>query len=1151
MDFELVRREHILQGIKDYEEQGYPPGFGPSSTYDVIFKGKKFPPKAVMAYANNHASGRKIERYFKGGLNTECFKVLREQGFKIVAKTDHMEIVNVKQNFAEWLLENAPVSYNQYLGDSTQSVVERLDEISAFFPLQDFFTINPNAIDTKVREIKFVFSTKERRNNPEFLEYDKFHSNGIPKAVMGKNNYIKFLNEIFGDNSKVNYWIFQGSPNIYDIAGALKNDHLISWKVSAHKNKIKKGDKVIIWQTGDKSGCYALAEVTSDVSVFDESSVEVDYYLNPQQSGPSERVKINVTKNLVDSPILSSQIKDLFEFKNFNAGNQGTNFQATKEEYEALLKFTENKMFTWVKTHKEIVAYLKDKEDSQVELINLLKSIGIGPFDNDEDAQGNKVDLTEIDPFTFFFFIYKYGPERRLKFLQELAKKLNVFVPNDELGIPSAQAQKLWLFPYIGSRNNNEINKLWGLFYSALEESITDRQFQDVLTIRSTGKTKLTEGLFEINPERYFPINGPTKPYLKEVLNIDPNFTSFEEYESILSQIKGKTNKPFYQLSYEAWGWNNSQDEDLKDFEESINSNSQEDLRFYFDYLDELVDELGLTKSDKKIVYSCKGKYFNFNIGQRIAWRLDKNNKRNGKFHIITDEEINENSSLFGGDPKHYYHVFNEQDDLVKLKSSFYRAVNIELARTSKSGYKRHNNKYFEKAVFDKAFRQKYINTGMKITNNKPINRIFFGPPGTGKTYFLKNQLFDKYTLKEEAISKEKYFEEVVANITWWQAITLALVEEGVSKVSNILENRWVAKKASLSESKNVRATIWGTLQMHTIEGSKSVNYKQRQPPLIFDKNEDKSWVLIDAELKEQAPEILEIQNEVDNFQSNMGKMIKLYDFVTFHQSFSYEDFIEGIKPVFTENDEEASDIGYTIEDGVFKRLCLRANNDPENRYAIFIDEINRGNVSAIFGELITLIEPDKRGGAENQMFIKLPYSKKEFSVPSNLDIYGTMNTADRSVEALDTALRRRFEFKEMMPNYDVISEEIVDDVKLKDVLEIINKRIELLVDRDHTIGHSYFVNVDSKKKLADAFNNKIVPLLQEYFYGDYGKIGLVLGKGFVEKTKSKDVKFAEFDYENSSDFKTPTFILKKVDKTSVMDAVKTLLRLDEKQDND
>ncbi|WP_218841417.1 AAA family ATPase [Winogradskyella costae] len=431
----------------------------------------------------------------------------------------------------------------------------------------------------------------------------------------------------------------------------------------------------------------------------------------------------------------------------------------------------------------------------------------------------------------------------------------------------------------------------------------------------------------------------------------------------------------------------------------------------------------------------------------------------------------------------------------------------------------------------------------LAISDKVAVNQILYGPPGTGKTFYLKDRLFDNYTLEETSISHDKFFEESVSDLTWWQVIALALLEIGTARVNAILENRWVAKKASLSESKNIRATLWGTLQMHTIIESKNVAYTQRQAPFIFDKNEDKSWSLLEGELKEQVPELYDLLDKVNNFEASPDKVIKNYSFVTFHQSFAYEDFIEGIKPVLPENEaEDAKDLGYTIEDGVFKLLCTKAKNDPDNRYAIFIDEINRGNVSAIFGELITLIEVDKRTGAKNELRIKLPYSKKEFSVPSNLDIYGTMNTADRSVEALDTALRRRFEFKEMMPDYSVIEGEAVAGVLLSEVLKTINGRIELLIDRDHTIGHSYFVGVHTELSLAHAFNNKIVPLLQEYFYGDYGKIGLVLGNGFVDKVKNDKIEFASFDYENANDFKTATFILKQVDADAILDAVHLLL---------
>jgi 5-methylcytosine-specific restriction protein B len=167
--------------------------------------------------------------------------------------------------------------------------------------------------------------------------------------------------------------------------------------------------------------------------------------------------------------------------------------------------------------------------------------------------------------------------------------------------------------------------------------------------------------------------------------------------------------------------------------------------------------------------------------------------------------------------------------------------------------------------------------------------------------------------------------------------------------------------------------------------------------------------------------------------------------------------------------------------------------------FVLIIDEINRGNVSQIFGELITLIEPDKRLGKEEELEVTLPYSKEKFSVPSNLYIIGTMNTADRSVEALDTALRRRFSFEEMAPDYSLLEGSTSEGIDLAELLKTINNRIEGLLDKDHVIGHSYFLRVSKDEKtIYDVFFDEIIPLLQEYFYGNFGRIALVIGRGFV-----------------------------------------------------
>lgn len=394
----------------------------------------------------------------------------------------------------------------------------------------------------------------------------------------------------------------------------------------------------------------------------------------------------------------------------------------------------------------------------------------------------------------------------------------------------------------------------------------------------------------------------------------------------------------------------------------------------------------------------------------------------------------------------------------------------------------------------------------------QPVNRIYFGPPGTGKTYELSKLLKREYEQAMAAVSNDEwrtqFIAEKVALSKWWEGAVLALYDLGESgTVSQILEHPFIKAIAETKGRKdNLRSTIWATLQERTVDESTTVKQKARFSPQVFDKNEESVWHLA-GDWRESCGELVAL---VDEYRAGApsSDVLRRYSFVTFHQSYGYEEFVEGLRPVLG-GDADAGEIQYEIRAGTFKELCRRARSAPDQRFAMVIDEINRGNISKIFGELITLIEPDKREGAENAVSVTLPYSGESFSVPANVDIIGTMNTADRSLALLDTALRRRFEFVPVMPDarddpgaplagLRVSSGEQVIDVPR--MLDAINQRVEALYDRDHCIGHAYFTPLakvpDGDERLValqQVFSTRILPLLEEYFFEDWQKIRLVL----------------------------------------------------------
>ena len=441
---------------------------------------------------------------------------------------------------------------------------------------------------------------------------------------------------------------------------------------------------------------------------------------------------------------------------------------------------------------------------------------------------------------------------------------------------------------------------------------------------------------------------------------------------------------------------------------------------------------------------------------------------------------------------------------------------------------------YIENILNNKNIKSINTNIGKTMPNStqkQAPNQILYGSPGTGKTYntinkaieIIDSEFYQQNKDNREAL-KERFEEYKKAGqiefITFHQSFSYEEFVEGI--------------KAETSEdniSYEVKSGVFKKLSNKSLQNfnQSNENIKNKKDfeivfkELILDKLKDDEK--LEIRMKKSSFFIKEVDENKISFDKSGGEsqhVLLIKNLKNMYEAEENKIIIGGLSQYYNPLLE------YLLKNSEIKNT----DKEPLKNYILIIDEINRGNISKIFGELITLIEPSKRIGADEEIRLKLPYSQELFGVPSNLYIIGTMNTADRSIALMDTALRRRFHFEEMMPNSSLLKNLVVDGIKIDNLLEVINKRVEYLYDRDHTIGHAYFMSLenletkeDKKAELENIFRNKIIPLLQEYFYDDWEKVRLVLGDGFVEKIEVKSDIFDEDLIKDSEYLEEEKFI--------------------------
>jgi len=824
--------------------------------------------------------------------------------------------------------------------------------------------------------------------------------------------------------------------------------------------------------------------------------------------------------------------------------------------------------FSWVPAFEAISTWIVDYKDQQSKLLELLAVTGIENGLNDVNKNEETIPLAEIDPFTFYALFMKYGLARRQQLLHALLNriKLDVAIPDDFEGVPSAQALKVWLFPYQKDRAPEMVETLWELFMQAREDSINPDTFEKALTIPGTGFAKLTECLFYAFPKRYLPVDGQTRPWLKRHGLAIP--TDWRTYQQCLKDVGKKSSKPFYEISYDAY---------VENMNETFSAEKA------IDYFGERYPGT-LTKNTHLVSVRTPN-------GRELAFDPGKEGQYDKKRSIGLFIDADPTGTGIDVEIKHYAASKSRNSNLKSNAPTLSTGNEAYHAKIKDLATLESICNWYDGETTAAVQQHRSVNNEDDNMTATPLNTILYGPPGTGKTYTTTDmavKLADPqwYEEQSESLTDEKFrtvlkhrYDELVTSerivfTTFHQSFSYEDFIEGIRADTNDvtagieyrIEDGVFKRLCDSADKKVLRNEGLGELDMSKRQFWKMSlgNTQSDESEDIFNECIENNYVLLgwggpidfagcgsldevkqrylnnkpNEDRKFAFSAVNRFKNQIKNgdiivvsagnsryqgiaevvgdyeflddderdwfFQSRKVRWLKVYE-----KPRPVSEIYNKIFSQQTIYNLSSKHLKFDVLTGLLADDNVVAESEP---YVIIIDEINRGNISRIFGELITLLEPDKRKGGTDERSVTLPYSKKPFQVPQNVYVIGTMNTADRSLVQLDLALRRRFNFFNMPPKPELLKDISVHGIDMVDMLDIMNQRIEVLLDRDHLLGHAYLFplkNISGEEEraqcLGDIFKNNIIPLLQEYFFDDWERIRWVLND---HRKQNKDDQF-------------------------------------------